>query len=141
MTAKSNAEYCFNWLDTQLPSPAVKRFYAQDIAMLAATEALLGVMEQRGVSRSELAERIGKSKGFVSQVLSGSRNMTLRTLADLFWALGLEVRDIAVRPLGESRVKPQKVDEWLDTDCEVIRVEASSDREFAVHGSIDPVAA
>lgn len=53
-----------------------------------ATELILGLMEHEGLTRSELAERIGKSKGHVSQLLNGERNMTLRTLAEIAHAVG-----------------------------------------------------
>jgi transcriptional regulator with XRE-family HTH domain len=65
-----------------------ERLLAQERLILDATEAIVGLLEEQGVSRQELARRLGKSKGFVSQILSGERNMTLRTLADLGYALG-----------------------------------------------------
>lgn len=55
--------------------------------ILDATEAICRVMDEQGVSRVELARRIGASKGHVSQLLDGGRNMTLRTLARLASAL------------------------------------------------------
>jgi transcriptional regulator with XRE-family HTH domain len=62
--------------------------------ILNATELILGLMEHEGLTRSGLAERIGKSKGHVSQLLNGERNMTLRTLAEIAHAVGhrIEVR-------------------------------------------------
>jgi len=56
--------------------------------ILDATELIVGLMERQGLSRTELAERIGKSKGHISQLLNGERNMTLRTLAEITHALG-----------------------------------------------------
>lgn len=54
------------------------------------TEAIWAAMEDAGCSKTELAQRLGASKGYVSQVLNGSRNMTLRTLADICHALKLK---------------------------------------------------
>ena len=68
--------------------PEYERLLAQERLILDATEAIVGLLEEEKVSRQELARRLGKSKGFVSQLLSGERNMTLRTLADLGYALG-----------------------------------------------------
>jgi transcriptional regulator with XRE-family HTH domain len=45
------------------------------------------LMDTQDVSRSELANRLGKSKGHVTQLLGGNTNMTLRTLADVAYAL------------------------------------------------------
>jgi transcriptional regulator with XRE-family HTH domain len=65
-----------------------EQLLAQERLILDATEAVVVLLQEQNVSRQELARRIGKSKGFVSQLLSGERNMTLRTLADLGHALG-----------------------------------------------------
>jgi transcriptional regulator with XRE-family HTH domain len=64
-----------------------RRLLAQEELILDATETIITLLEERGVSRADLAKRLGKSKGFVSQILSGERNMTLRTLADVGFAL------------------------------------------------------
>jgi len=67
-----------------------QKLVAQERLMLEVTEAIHAEMEELGVNRAQLAERLGKSKAYVSQLLSGSRNMTLRSLADISFALGLD---------------------------------------------------
>jgi transcriptional regulator with XRE-family HTH domain len=54
-------------------------------------------MHQRGLTRADLASRMGVSPGRVSQVLSGGENLTLRTLASLATALGGRF-ELALRP-------------------------------------------
>src|SRR5947207_14473867 len=44
-------------------------------------------MRECGLSRAELAARMGVSPGRISQILGGGENMTLRTLAELATAL------------------------------------------------------
>jgi transcriptional regulator with XRE-family HTH domain len=44
-------------------------------------------MRERGISRADLAARMGVSPGRVSQILGGGENLTLRTLAALSTAL------------------------------------------------------
>jgi plasmid maintenance system antidote protein VapI len=44
-------------------------------------------MRERGLSRADLAARMGVSPGRVSQILGGTENLTLRTLAALSTAL------------------------------------------------------
>ena len=44
-------------------------------------------MRERGISRADLAARMGVSPGRVSQILGGGENLTLRTLAALATAL------------------------------------------------------
>lgn len=46
-------------------------------------------MERQGLTGKELAERIGTSPAFVSQVLNGKPNMTLLTLCKFAAALGM----------------------------------------------------
>jgi transcriptional regulator with XRE-family HTH domain len=67
------------------------RLYQQERLILDTTEQICEVMEEQGISRTELANQLGKSKAFISQLLNGSHNMTLRTLSDVFVALGLAV--------------------------------------------------
>jgi transcriptional regulator with XRE-family HTH domain len=56
------------------------------------TEALARRMEEQGVSRAELARRIGTSQAYVTRVLRGNVNFTLATLVKLARAVGGEVR-------------------------------------------------
>ena len=58
-------------------------------------------MRERGLSRADLAARMGVSPGRVSQILGGGENLTLRTLAALSTAL--EARfDIELSALKEG---------------------------------------
>lgn len=47
-------------------------------------------MEEQGISKQELAKRIGVSRSAVSQALASTRNLSLNLLADLAHALGLK---------------------------------------------------
>ena len=48
-------------------------------------------MERQDVTKAELARTLGVSRAYVTQLLSGRRNMTLGTLSDVFHALGGEL--------------------------------------------------
>jgi transcriptional regulator with XRE-family HTH domain len=63
----------------------------QEQLLFDATELISRAMEQQGVSKTDLAKRLGKSRAFVTQVLRGQNNMTLRTLSDLANVLGYDV--------------------------------------------------
>ena len=63
------------------------RLVRQEELILDVTETLTQALEQAGVTKAELARRLGRSPGFVSQVLGGGRNLTLRTIADIAAAL------------------------------------------------------
>lgn len=74
-----------------------RRLLREEELILETTIALCGAMKRDGVNRAELAERLGRTRGFVSQLLSGGRNLTLRTLADVADALESRV-SIEIRP-------------------------------------------
>lgn len=56
-------------------------------------------MEERGISRAELARRLGTSKAYVTKILRGDANFTLETLARLAHALDGRFR-FHVAPAG-----------------------------------------
>lgn len=74
------------WIERQTRSPEARRLYEQERLVLWVSEALAQAMVESGLSKADLAERLGTSRAHITQVLSGSRNMTLRTVADLAWA-------------------------------------------------------
>lgn len=91
-------------LEKYLEDPEFAQLMAQEELILEVTETLCEVLEKEGISRKELAERLGKTKGFVSQLLNGGRNLTLRTVADILHVLGY---GIAIKPFKEEK-KRQK---------------------------------
>ncbi|MCC3772681.1 helix-turn-helix domain-containing protein [Streptomyces sp. UNOC14_S4] len=56
-----------------------------------ATASLAGLVAERGMSRKDLAERMGVSPGRVSQILSGDENLTLRSLVAVAEALDVRM--------------------------------------------------
>lgn len=64
----------------------------QEELILEVTETMAKALEASGITQTELAARLGKTKGYVSQLLGGGRNLTLRTLADVADALGCRVQ-------------------------------------------------
>ena len=68
-----------------------RRLLREEELILEVTEAVSAVMQEEGISKTQLAKRLGKTKGFISQLLSGGRNLTLRTLAGLVDALGYRI--------------------------------------------------
>lgn len=59
--------------------------------ILKVTEALTQAMTAAGVTRAELARRLGSTRGHVTQLLAGGRNLTLGTIAEIVDALGCTV--------------------------------------------------
>jgi transcriptional regulator with XRE-family HTH domain len=75
-------------LDEYLKDEEFRRLFAQEDLIMEVTETLCELLEKEKISRKELADRLGKSKGFISQLLNGGRNLTLRTVADILHVLG-----------------------------------------------------
>jgi hypothetical protein len=85
-------------LDELLKDPEYRRVFQQEKLILEVTEAVCRVMDETRTSRSVLAKLLGRTKGYITQLLSGRRNLTLRTWADMMTALGHEAR-VTVQPL------------------------------------------
>lgn len=87
-----------------------KKISLREDLIIDVTEDLLIALEDKGISKAELAKKLNKSKSFVTQTLSGARNMTLRTLADFCYALELKpsisLKDITTKHCinGEHKV-------------------------------------
>jgi antitoxin component HigA of HigAB toxin-antitoxin module len=72
---------------------------------LAATCALSEELERQGLTKAALAERMGRTRGDITQILSGNRNLTLRTLAEVAEALGCQV-ELALVPQRRKAAHP-----------------------------------
>lgn len=79
--------------------------FEQERLILEATELLQRLLDQSGFNRADLARLLGKTKGYVTQLLNGDRNMTLRTLSDLAYALGHRVQ-MGAHPLDAAQTRP-----------------------------------
>lgn len=80
-----------SYIDKLRSTPAGERGLHQEELILQVTELICELMRQKGCTRKELAARMGKSKGRISQLLDGEANLTLRTVSDIFHALGEKV--------------------------------------------------
>ncbi|MBD3399541.1 MAG: helix-turn-helix domain-containing protein [Candidatus Coatesbacteria bacterium] len=68
-----------------------RRLLAQEGLIFDVSQLIWEVMEQSETSRAELARRLGTSKSYITKLLRGYSNLTLRSLSDIFSALGREV--------------------------------------------------
>jgi len=78
-------------------SVANRRTLRQEELIVAMTETLSGMLEREKITKTELARRLGKTKAFVGEILSGETNLTLRTIADVADALGYRLKLDAVK--------------------------------------------
>jgi transcriptional regulator with XRE-family HTH domain len=89
-------------MDTYLEDPEFAKLMAQGDLIMEVTETLCELLEKEKITRKELADRLGKSKGFISQLLNGGRNLTLRTVADILHVLGYRAH---LTPYKESETE------------------------------------
>ena len=68
--------------------------FLQDYVKASIVEDIFQVMEEEGISKSQLAERLGKSRQYVGRVLNESANFTIDTISNI--AAALE-RDVVLR--------------------------------------------
>ena len=74
-----------------------------------ASAVIHALMDSQGVTKAELARRVGKSRAYVTQSLGGDRNMTLRTFAGFADALDADaVLDARPRERSPGRLVPKR---------------------------------
>jgi len=114
-------------------TPEGMRLYQQERAIQEVTDLICLLMAEQDVSRAELARRIGKTKGYVTQLLDGRTNMTIRTISDVCLAL-----DHAVH-FQDGSLDATVSDDPLLTmtiSCPQQEYLMLTSRELPVHGSV-----
>ncbi len=81
---------------------------AQEEFLLEVTEAIWEELHRRQWDTSQLAEALGKSRTQVTQLLNGSRPLTLRTLAEIGRVLGVRVQVKFLRIPQEKMEKKEQ---------------------------------
>ena len=118
------------WIERQTASPESRRTYEEERLILWATEAVAEAMANQRLTRTQLAEALGTSRPNVTQLLSGSRNMTLRTLAALAHACGMRV-DLKIEPLPRLTERSERTGidfDKLEASRRRLGIEADGER-------------
>jgi cyanate lyase len=71
--------------------------YLTEQATVDLTEGVVAAMRERGLRRVDVADRLGHTKSYVTQLLAGP-NMTLATAAALALAVGCQMR-VVLEPI------------------------------------------
>src|SRR2546430_679022 len=74
--------------ETFMSSKEGMLLWNQEQAILDTTDLICDTMRDCGVSRAQLAALLGTTKGYITQLLDGSANMTIRKISDVFTVLG-----------------------------------------------------
>jgi antitoxin component HigA of HigAB toxin-antitoxin module len=102
-----------NWLKEILPNETEQRDYARERGAIVLTEAIGDAMEAANLNRSELAERLGRHKSYITRALSARQNITIKTLSDLLWACGMEIESLQLAPVGEALLPRAEAESFM----------------------------
>jgi transcriptional regulator with XRE-family HTH domain len=85
-----------------MEDPEFRRLLSVEALVAEASEVIARLMAEQNVSKADLARRLHKSRAWVTQLLSGKANMTIRTLAEVVHTLDAEVK-LQTQPPGWTR--------------------------------------
>ncbi len=94
-----------------MEDPEFRRLVSIEALVVEASEVIARLMAEQKLSKAGLARRLNKSRAWVTQLLNGRANMTVRTLAEVAFALDAEVElharppkwKLAGKPVGAGR--------------------------------------
>ena len=85
--------------DELMENPEFRKLSAIDVLCGGAADLIALVVLEQNVSKADLARSLKKSRSWVTQLLSGDANLTIRTLAEILCHLNKEV-SLQTRPLA-----------------------------------------
>ena len=74
--------------DELMSAPEFRKEMAIESLVAEAAEGIAQLMAAQNLSKADVARRLNKSRAWVTQLLNGKANMTIRTLAEVTFALG-----------------------------------------------------
>ncbi len=94
--------------------------YHTEGAILEFTEDLIRVMNRRGLTRTQLANKLGKKPAYITKLLGGENNFTLATMVKVARALDMELKvRLEEAPVVRTRVTPATYWTVLSRECVV----------------------
>lgn len=88
-----------------MEDPEYRKLYAIEGLVTDAAELVAGLMQEQGMNKAQLARRLGKSRAWVTHLLSGKANMTMRTFAEVVHLLGAQV-GLSTQPQAIQQERP-----------------------------------
>ena len=108
--------------DEYLKDEEFARLMEQENLIMEVTEGFCRILQEEGLSRTKLANIMGKTRGYISLLLNGRRNITLRSLSDIAYFLGYSVRIFFTKRISKSTQIPMSL-EWDVAHKEVFPLE------------------
>lgn len=105
-----------SWLTKKVESLAGRVGYETERLMLEINEQIITRLRDLKITRSALAEKVGKDRSQITRLLNGSANVTIKTLVEISSALGtrwnIELADHKSKWTSSNRQYFEVVD-WL----------------------------
>lgn len=108
------AERDENLTDKVTRTPEEMRLFQQERAIMEVTELISRLMDEHGMTKADLAKKLGTSKASITQMLDGRRCLTVRTISDVLFvldsALKVSAADLweVMDPEGEAEIATLK---------------------------------
>ena len=80
-----------NWFKEQLKGYEKDPEFILDVILLDINETICSILEKKGMSRKEFARKLKVSPAYVTKILRGDPNLTLRSLVKISHSLGLSL--------------------------------------------------
>lgn len=93
--------------------PEKLAIYAEEAAMVDASEVIAEALENSGISQSDLARQLGISRSEVTARLRGERNITVRKLAATLHALNARL-EIRLADVPQESPAASRFQKWID---------------------------
>ena len=91
------------WTDDEVDLDIV-----EESALATAQSTIQNAISRSGISRSEMARRMKRDRSFISRMMNGGHNLTIKTMAKSLAVCGFEVRFQTI-PLQWN---------WVDIPCQ-----------------------
>ena len=78
-------------LKRELQDPEFAKFYGADHAKIGLAFSLIGIRGRLGLSKEELATKLGVSRAYIARLESGKANPTIGKAGSMFALLGFRI--------------------------------------------------
>lgn len=93
-----------NWLENYIEQNQYTVDFQTELSIIDLNEKIIAKMNELKINRAELAKRLGVSKAFVTKLLNGNPNMTIKTMISISLALDCQLyQDIYPRGFKVAR--------------------------------------
>jgi len=112
--------------------------YVAEKLMLRYFRAIRRCIREKGISQSQLAERLGVSQAYISKLLKYNQNLTIRSLAELAEALDMEWEQPHLVPKA-TRIRFPDFDELSFDNMQELRKKHAESVQDSVLAETSPV--